>query len=106
MKALLRAVLRQRRAILAPNAEWMRPALEQAFGDLAEIRPIAFGVDDPWFEVVRRPAAGSARQWLAVTRLTRDKIGDLFAWGEGVFGNERQLHLFGPMILKSVTPML
>jgi len=97
MKALLRAVLRQRRAILAPNAEWMRPALEQAFGDLAEIRPIAFGVDDPWFEVVRRPAAGSARQWLAVTRLTRDKIGDLFAWGEGVFGNERQLHLFGPM---------
>jgi hypothetical protein len=97
MKALLRAVLRQRRAILAPNAEWMRPALEQAFGDLAEIRPIAFGVDDPWFELVRDPPAGNTRHWLAVTRLTRDKIGDLFAWGEGLFDNERQLHLFGPM---------
>ncbi|WP_427914252.1 hypothetical protein ACPWT1_04720 [Ramlibacter sp. MMS24-I3-19] len=29
MKMLLRAILRQRPAILAPNAEWMRPALEQ-----------------------------------------------------------------------------
>lgn len=97
MKALLRSVLRQRRAILAPNAEWMRPALEQAFGDLAEIRPIAFGVDDPWFEVVRHPPTGNARHWLAVARLTRDKIGTLFDWGEGLFGDERQLHLFGPM---------
>lgn len=97
MKAGLRAVLRQRRAILAPNAEWMRPALEQAFGDLAEIRPIAFGVDDPWFELVRNPLAGNARHWLAVTRLTRHKIGDLFTWGEGLFGDTRQLHLFGPM---------
>lgn len=97
MKAGLRAVLRQRRAILAPNAEWMRPALEQAFGDLAEIRPIAFGVDDPWFELVRNPPAGNARHWLAVTRLTRHKIGDLFTWGEGLFGDARQLHLFGPM---------
>jgi len=97
MKALLRSVLRQRRAILAPNAEWMRPLLEQAFGDLAEIRPIAFGVDDHWFEVTRQPAAGNMRHWLAVTRLTRDKIGDLFAWGEGFFNDTRQLHLFGPM---------
>lgn len=96
MKALVRSVLRQRRAILAPNAEWMRPELERAFGDLAEIRPIPFGVDDPWFGVVRRPAEG-ARHWLAVTRLTRNKIGDLFDWGEGLFGEERQLHLFGPM---------
>lgn len=97
MKTLLRAVLRQRPAILAPNAEWMRPALEQAFGDLAEIRPIAFGVDDPWFEVVRSPAVDNAQHWLAITRLTRNKIGDLFSWGDGLFGRERQLHLFGPM---------
>lgn len=97
MKALLRAVLRQRRAILAPNADWMRPTLEQAFGDLAEVRPIAFGVDDPWFKVVRQPPAGNARHWLAVTRLTHNKIGDLFTWGEGLFDNGRQLHLFGPM---------
>lgn len=97
MQALLRAVLRQRRAILAPNAEWMRPTLEQAFGDLAEIRPIPFGVDNPWFEVKRSPLSGKARQWLAITRLTRNKIGNLFKWGEGLFGEDRQLHLFGPM---------
>jgi glycosyltransferase involved in cell wall biosynthesis len=97
MKTLLRAVLRQRRAILAPNADWMRPGLEQAFGDLAEVRPIAFGVDDPWFELVRHPPENNTRQWLVVTRLTRNKIGDLFTWGEGVFGGARQLHLFGPM---------
>ena len=97
MKMLLRSVLRQRRAILAPNADWMRPGLELAFGDLAEIRPIAFGVDDPWFEVVRAMPADKTRHWLAVTRLTKNKIGDLFNWGEGLFGQERQLHLFGPM---------
>ena len=97
MKALLRAVLRQRRAMLAPNAEWMQPLLTQAFGDLAEIRPIAFGVDDPWFQVVRRPPSDHTRHWLAITRLTRSKIGDLFAWGDGLFGESRQLHLFGPM---------
>lgn len=97
MRAALRVVLRQRRAILAPNADWMRPGLEEAFGDLAEIRPIAFGVDDPWFEVERRPPANDVRHWLAVTRLTRNKIGDLFAWGEGLFSDTRQLHLFGPM---------
>jgi glycosyltransferase involved in cell wall biosynthesis len=97
MKAMLRAVLRQRRAILAPNADWMRADLERAFGDLAEIRPIAFGVDDPWFDVVRHPFADSKRHWLAVTRLTQNKIGDLFNWGEGFFGESRQLHLFGPM---------
>lgn len=97
MKFLLRSVLRQRRAILAPNADWMRPALEQAFGDLAEIRPIAFGVDDPWFELVRNPPVGQERHWLAITRLTKNKIGDLFNWGEGLFGSQRHLHLFGPM---------
>lgn len=97
MKTLLRAVLRQRRAILAPNADWMQPALEQAFGDLAEIRPMAFGVDAPWFEVLRRPSGDGKRHWLAVTRLTRDKIGDLLSWGGGLFGDARQLHLFGPM---------
>ena len=28
---------------------------------------------------------------------TKSKIGDLFNWGEGLFGADRQLHLFGPM---------
>lgn len=97
MKLLLRAVLKQRRAILAPNAAWMQPVLEQAFGDLAEIRPIAFGVDAHWFDVVRPEPVDDTRHWLAITRLTKNKIGDLFNWGEGLFGVQRQLHLFGPM---------
>lgn len=104
MKALLRAVLLQRRAILAPNADWMRPALEKFFGDLAEIRPIPFGVDDPWFEVSRPPPSDKTRHWLAITRLTQNKIGDLFNWGDGLFGQERQLHLFGPMQEKIELP--
>ncbi|MBZ0096589.1 MAG: glycosyltransferase family 4 protein [Sulfuricella sp.] len=97
MKTLLRAVFRQRRVILAPNAEWMRPTLESAFGDLAEIRPISFGVDDPWFKMQRALPNDGKHHWLTVTRLTRNKLGDLFAWGEGLFGQDRLLHLFGPM---------
>ena len=97
MTALLRAVLRQRCAILAPNAEWMGPMLTEAFGDLVEIRPIAFGIDDPWFDVVRVPPPDNTHHWLTITRLTKNKIGDLFGWGDGLFGESRQLHLFGPM---------
>lgn len=104
MRAALRAVLRQRRAILAPNAEWMRAELEQAFGDLAEIRPIPFGVDDPWFALQRALPADGRRHWLAITRLTRNKIGDLFEWGAGLFGQDRVLHLFGPMQEEMVLP--
>jgi glycosyltransferase involved in cell wall biosynthesis len=103
MKVLVRAVLRQRRAILAPNAEWMRPELERLFGDIAEIRPITFGVEDSWFTVVRRPPE-KVRQWVAITRLTKNKIGDLLEWGEGLFGKDRQLHLFGPMQEKIELP--
>ncbi len=97
MRIALRAMLCQRRAILAPNAEWMESTLRQAFGDLAEVRSIPFGVDDAWFEVVRAPAPDHVHHWLAVTRLTRAKVGDLFTWGNGLFGSTRQLHLFGPM---------
>lgn len=97
MVAVLRAMLRGRRAILAPNADWMSDELTQRFGDLAEIRPIPFGVDNPWFAVERRIAWEGPRRWVAVTRLTRRKIGDLFEWGEGLFDDQRQLHLFGPM---------
>ncbi|NVO04861.1 MAG: glycosyltransferase family 4 protein [Rhodoferax sp.] len=95
MKALLRSMLKQRRAVLAPNAEWMEPALQAAFGDVAEVQTMAFGVDDAWFGVQREPQVPHA--WLAVTRLTRAKVGDLFAHGAGLFGTQRQLHLFGPM---------
>lgn len=103
MKMLLRAVFSQRRVILAPNAEWMCPALKSAFGDLAEIRAIPFGVDASWFEM-ERELPGDVHHWLTVTRLTKNKIGDLFTWGEGLFGQERQLHLFGPMQEKIALP--
>jgi len=103
MTSLLRAVFSQRRVILAPNAEWMRPELERLFGDLTEIYPIAFGVDKAWFSVERQPADG-VQNWLTVSRLTKNKIGDLFDWGEGLFGEDRLLHLFGPMQEKLVVP--
>ncbi|HYW56930.1 MAG TPA: glycosyltransferase family 4 protein [Polaromonas sp.] len=104
MKAMLRSVLRQRRAILAPNADWMRPLLEQAFGDIAEVRTIPFGVDGSWFDVVRGSAVDNVSHWLVVTRVTKNKIGDLFEWGEGLFGPNQRLHLFGPMQEEIVLP--
>jgi glycosyltransferase involved in cell wall biosynthesis len=97
MRFLLRAVFRQRRTILAPNADWMVPALSEAFGDTAEIQTVAFGVDEKWFAVSRAPFADDPPEWLAVTRLTKNKIGNLFEWGDGLFGQHRVLHLFGPM---------
>lgn len=97
MKTSLRAVFRQRRTVLTPNAEWMHPLLERNFGDVAEIRTVPFGVDEAWFDVQRKPDSEEAQNWLAITRLTKNKIGDLFEWSEGLFGNHRQLHLFGPL---------
>lgn len=97
MVVALRTMLRGRRAILAPNAEWMVDDLRRHFGDLAEIRLISFGVDDLWFAVERRWSLDTPPLWLAVTRLTERKIGDLFEWGDGLFGEQRQMHLFGPM---------
>jgi glycosyltransferase involved in cell wall biosynthesis len=104
MKTLLRIVMRRRRCILAPNAEWMRPTLEQDFGDVAEIRTIPFGVDNAWFSVVRR-SPEDIKHWLTITRLTKNKIGKLFEWGEGLFGENRKLHLFGPMQEKIKLPV-
>lgn len=95
MRAMLRAVFRQRPTVLAPNASWMVPRLKADFGDVADVEAVPFGVDRRWFEVDRNGAENGC--WLAVTRLTRNKIGDLFTWGEGMFGSQRQLHLFGPM---------
>lgn len=95
MGVMLRAVFRQRPTVLAPNASWMVPRLKADFGDVADVEAVPFGVNRRWFEVDRSGAESGC--WLAVTRLTRNKIGDLFAWGEGMFGSQRQLHLFGPM---------
>lgn len=97
MVAMVRAMLRGRAAILAPNADWMVPGLDRHFGDLAEIRTIPFGVHDRWFAVERQPEAIGSGDWLMVSRVTRAKLGHLLDWGEGLFGNKRKLHLLGPM---------
>jgi glycosyltransferase involved in cell wall biosynthesis len=97
MPAALRRVLRQRRCVIAPNAEWMRPRLEELFGDIAAVRPVPFGVASSWYDVARAYDAAAPRRWLTVLRVTRAKIGPLFEWGAKVFGRDDELHLFGPM---------
>ena len=92
---LLRHVFRQRKTIITPNAEWMIAPLKEKFGDVAEIKYVSFGVDQVWFDVTRMPIEPAL--WIAVSRITKEKIGTLFEWGEGLFGKQRQLHLFGPM---------
>jgi hypothetical protein len=97
MVAMVRAMLRGRAAILAPNADWMVPGLEKQFGDLVEIRTIPFGVHGRWFAVKRQPEANGFGDWLMVSRVTRAKLGHLLDWGQGLFGGKRKLHLLGPM---------
>lgn len=99
MAKLMRRVCHGRRVAICPNADWMVPRLQRVFGDDAIVTPVAFGIDPSWFEMERRFTSEPIPQWLAVARITRDKIGELFAWGESVFRNRpRQLHLFGPMV--------
>ena len=97
MRFFLRTVVQQRNAIIAPNAGWMVPALEKYFGDIAEIRPIPFGVDQRWFTLQKNVLNNNKSHWITVTRITDNKIGDLFRWGKGLFGENHILHLFGPM---------
>jgi hypothetical protein len=96
MRTILRRKMRGRRVALCPNAEWMVPVLEAAFGAIATIVPVSFGIDDRWYRIERRPSAPP--KWIAVTRLTRNKLGPLFEWSEAIFRDQgRELHLFGPM---------
>lgn len=97
MKPLLRRVFRARPTTICPNAEWMVTPLERAFGSVATIRYLPFGIDPSWFGVTRGTRIGPAR-WLVVSRLTRAKLGALFEQGRPHFsGPHRQLHLVGPM---------
>jgi glycosyltransferase involved in cell wall biosynthesis len=93
----LRAVIRERECILAPNADWMEKLLREHFADIADIHPIPFGVKDMWFNVSKDMRPQTRRKWIAVTRITERKIGPLFSWGEGIFGDGHELHLLGPM---------
>jgi hypothetical protein len=96
MRGAIRRVLRGRRVAICPNAGWMEAPLREAFGDLAEVTPVPFGIDPGWYAIQRQPVRPV--RWLAVTRLTANKLGTLFEWGEPLFRDApRELHLFGPM---------
>lgn len=98
VRSVLRRKLKRHRAVICPNAEWMLSTLRDAFGNVAAIEHVPFGIDPCWYEIKRPAEAPETLHWLAVTRLTRDKIGSLFDWGERWFQeSNRELHLFGPM---------
>lgn len=97
MRALMRRMMLSRNVAICPNAEWMLPELTKAFGDLAEIAPVQFGIDPVWYSIERKPFA-STHRWIVVARLTNEKLGPLFDWSRRLFdGTHRELHLFGPM---------
>lgn len=98
MKHLLRRACRGRAVAICPNADWMVPALQAAFGDVARVSFVPFGIDPAWFRIERSPSASGPCRWLCVSRLTRGKLGALFEHGARFFaGAGRELHLFGPM---------
>ncbi len=96
MKSLLRNKFSQHPSAVCPNAEWMLDPLQEAFGSVAQIKFVPFGIDTAWFEMERKPQ--SSPLWIVVTRLTKAKLGSLFEWCEPLFRDQvRELHLFGPM---------
>ncbi|MGN6312661.1 MAG: glycosyltransferase family 4 protein [Rhodanobacteraceae bacterium] len=97
MRAALRRVMRSRNTAICPNASWMEQPLRAMFGDVAKVVPVPFGIDPRWYAIRRELDADRPHPWLAVTRLTADKLGTLFEWSEPLFGQGRELHLFGPM---------
>ena len=98
MRSLLRRAFRGHRTVICPNAEWMLPALDAAFGDLAKVHFVPFGIDPSWFRIQRSLENRGPPKWLCVTRLTQGKVGALFEWCRPFFADgKRELHLFGPM---------
>lgn len=98
VRPLLRRAMRRRRVAICPNAEWMQAPLQEAFGDIADVMPVSFGIDERWYAIERQLPASQPKRWLAVTRLTADKLGPLFEWSRDCFASgARELHLFGPM---------
>ena len=92
---LLRRVFEARKTVLCPNANWMVDPLKTRFGKQTEIKVLPFGIGHKWYQTDRSMV--SERMWICVSRVTPDKIGTLFEWGEQVFrGSSRELHLFGP----------
>ncbi len=97
MKTMLRHTFKHRRTMICPNADWMVAPLQRAFGDVAEVEFVPFGIDPRWYSV-DRSVRRTPHRWLAVTRLTRAKLGRLFSECAPLFANGgRELHLIGPM---------
>lgn len=98
MPALLRWAMRGRPVAICPNAGWMETPLHGLFGQVARVQTVPFGIDAAWFAIQRHHEVEAPCRWLVVSRLTRDKLGTLFEWGESIFKDQpRELHLFGPM---------
>ena len=98
MRRMVRRVVRQRNAVLCPNADWMVEPLTRDFGTVTRIEPVPFGIDAGWYEMQREPLTSGPSVWLVVSRLTKNKLGTLFSWCEPYFRNgKRELHLLGPM---------
>lgn len=97
VKKLLRRVMHRRPVAICPNADWMIDQLEEAFGDLAIVKEVPFGIDPAWYKIKRTPD-NEKTKWLAVTRLTHKKLGPLLEWSAPLFKDQcRELHLIGPM---------
>ncbi|WP_137936731.1 glycosyltransferase family 4 protein [Chitinivorax sp. B] len=97
IRKILRTRFQERKTIIAPNAEWMIPTLQQYFSDVAEIVAVPFGIDSTWYQLTRTYTATAPHKWLLVSRLTKKKIGPLLSWGEHIFHGDNQLHILGPM---------
>lgn len=99
IKPLLRRIFARHPTLICPNADWMVEPLSSAFGDIAQVRLTPFGIDPMWYAITRHETLlANPTRWLAVTRLTRAKLGPLLDWGEALFrGQPRELHVFGPM---------
>lgn len=95
LAGLLRHRFSRRKVVICPNADWMVAPLKRAFGAVARVECVPFGIDAPWYEV--RRTQGLPLRWLCVSRLTTGKLGPLFEWAEPLFrGGTRELHLIGP----------
>lgn len=92
---LLNRVLGSRRTVVVPNATWMEPGIRTRLSSVRRVEPVYFGVDRGWFDV--RHVAETPARWLAVLRITRNKIGYLLDWGRHLAERNAELHLFGPM---------
>src|SRR3546814_933780 len=83
----------------------MEAPLRAAFAGVAEVVPVSFGIDPTWYAIERPRIVEPPNRWVVVSRLTRNKIGPLFEWGQPAFASpERELHLYGPMEVEVELP--